>query len=85
MTPSINRLHDSAETLGNYILDAEYEVVREDFEGANILSLDQFCEWVTGYMYYNALVCCCHGQQDGILEQLHADYAELTEDHVVAG
>jgi len=32
---------------------------------------------VTGYMYYNALVCVCGGNEQDINTQLEADYEEL--------
>ena len=78
MTPSINRLADSASELGAYILDAEFELVEEQFVGAESMGFEQFTRWVTGYMYYNALVCAYGGQIDKIMEQLNEAYDELT-------
>jgi hypothetical protein len=77
MTPSINRLADSAEALGNYILDCEFELVREEFASAGITDHVFFKRWVTGYMYYNALVCACGGAEQAINNRLEADWEEL--------
>jgi hypothetical protein len=78
MTPSINRLADSASELGAYILDAEFELVEEQFVGAGPMDFEQFTRWVTGYMYYNAVVCVCGGQIDKITNWLRGAYCELT-------
>ncbi|NDE18656.1 hypothetical protein EBZ80_27510 [bacterium] len=77
MTPSINRLADSALALGRYMLDCEFELVREEFARADIDNLSQFKRWVTGYMYYNALVCVCIGGEAEINTRLEADWEEL--------
>jgi hypothetical protein len=79
MTPSINRLADSARDLGKYYIELEWDLVEEEFVGAGITDLEQFKRWVTGYMYYNALVCFCAGNEAEINSQLEADYEELLE------
>ena len=78
MTPSINRLADSASELGAYIIGAELDVLEEQFVGAGPMDFEQFTRWVTGYMYYSALVCVCAGTNDKITEQLRKDYDALT-------
>ena len=81
MTPSINRLAYHSKALGEYILSSEWDLVEEEFRsfGASVTSLEQFRRWVTGYMYYNALVCACGGNEQDISTQLEADYEELQE------
>lgn len=79
MTPSINRLSESAKVLGKYIIESEFDLLEEEFASAEIESFEQFTRWVTGYMYYNALVCVCEGQHDKLMVQLEADYAELRD------
>jgi hypothetical protein len=77
MTPSINRLAYHSKALGEYILSSEWDLVEEEFVDGGITSLEQFRSWVTGYMYYNALVCVCGGNEQDINTQLEADYEEL--------
>jgi hypothetical protein len=77
MTPSINRLADSALALGRYLLDAEFDLIRDEFVNTDIDNLSQFKRWVTGYMYFNALVCVCAGNEAEINIQLEADWEEL--------
>ena len=78
MTPSINRLAHSAYELGAYIMDAEFDVLEEQFVGAGLMDFEQFTRWVTGYMYYNALACICAGTNDKIMYRLRKDYDALT-------
>lgn len=78
MTPSINRLAESAKALGEYIQECEFELVREEFGNAPIANFSQFARWVTGYMYYNALVCACGGNEQNINNALAQAYDELT-------
>lgn len=78
MTPSINRLAESAKALGEYIQECEFELVREEFDNADISCFEQFVMWVTGYMYYNALVCACGGNEQNINNALVQAYDELT-------
>ena len=77
MTPSINRLAGAAYELGQYILDAEWETVVDEFADAGITNHKQFKSWVTGYMYYNALVCVCEGNELKLNRQLEDDFEEL--------
>jgi hypothetical protein len=77
MTPSINRLAFSAKALGEYILEAEFSLLEDEFINAGITDLSQFLLWVTGYMYYNALVCVCEGNEQAILDQLTEDWVDL--------
>ena len=77
MTPSINRLAESAKALGLYSLDAEWDLVREEFDHTAIINFEQFSRWVTGYMYYNALVCACGGSEQNIIAALEHGYDEL--------
>lgn len=79
MTPSINRLANSAKALGEYILESEFELIEEEFVNAGITDLSQFRRWVTGYMYYNALVCVCNGNEQDIITQLDEDFFTLLE------
>lgn len=78
MTPSINRLAESAKALGEYIQECEFELVREEFGNAPIANFSQFSRWVTGYMYYNALVCACGGNEQNVVAALEQAYDELT-------
>lgn len=80
MTPSINRLAESAKELGEYIQECEFELVREEFATwqDTIADFEQFARWVTGYMYYNALVCACGGNEQNINNALVQAYDELT-------
>jgi len=79
MTPSINRLAHSAQALGNYVLNREFNLVEDEFVRSGITDLSQFRRWVTGYMYYDALVCVCNGNEQDILTRLGEDFAELME------
>lgn len=79
MTPSINRLADSAKALGEYIQECEFELVCEEFDNAGPMSLEQFLRWVTGYQYYHAIVCICGGNEDELVKQFTEDYQDLCE------
>ena len=79
MTPSINRLHYSAKALGEYIMEAEFDLVKSEFDASVVTSYEQFARWVTGYMYYHTLVCASSGDLGAILSQLQEDYDELVE------
>ena len=79
MTPSINLLTKSAQALGNYVLNHEFDVVEDEFVRSGITDLSQFRRWVTGYVYYDALVCVCNGNEQDIVTQLDQDFAELLE------
>lgn len=76
MTPSINRLAESAKALGAYILDAEFELVRDEFFCSDVDSYEEYEEWVTKFQYYNAVVCAYGGQIDNIRVRLQKDYFE---------
>lgn len=82
MTPSINRLAESARILGQYICRTEFDLVEDEFmanyDGAS-MSFEQFCDWAQGYNYYHAVVLLCEGQETGIQAQLRTDYEQLTE------
>ena len=77
MTPSINRLATAAEALGKYIAEAEYILVRDEFSLKRTPDLDSFKEWVTGFQYYNVVVCVCGGQIEDINAELETDFAGL--------
>ena len=79
MTPSINRLANSAKALGEYMLAPEFSLVEDEFCASSVSSYEQFARWVTGYRYYDALVCVCAGVLGDVLMQLQADYEELVE------
>jgi hypothetical protein len=85
MTPSINRLHYSAKALGEYIMEAEFDLLESEFDASVVTSYEQFARWVTGYTYYHALVCACSGDLGLILSQLQEDYDELTIETTGAG
>jgi hypothetical protein len=78
MTPSINRLAESADRLGEYVMAEQLDVIEEQFVGAGPMDFEQFTRWVTGYVYYDALVCVCAGTNDKIMKQLSKDYDALT-------
>ena len=78
MTPSINRLAESADRLGEYVMAEQLDVIEEQFVSAGPMDFEQFTRWVTGYMYYNALACICAGTNDKIMKQLRKDYDALT-------
>lgn len=78
MIPSTNRLHYSAKALGEYIMEAEFDLVKSEFDASVVTSYEQFIRWVTGYMYYHALVCACSGESVVVLSQLLEDYDELS-------
>ena len=86
MTPSINRLANSAKELGEYILESEFDLLEKQYLAReSALSLEEFIVWVKGYMYYNALVCICNGTESDITVQLEEDYEDLTALRVLAG
>jgi hypothetical protein len=76
MTPSINRLAESAKDLGEYIITSEFEVVIEGFSTSDVDSYEEYEEWVTKFQYYNAVVCAYGGQIDNIRVRLQDDYFE---------
>jgi hypothetical protein len=76
MTPSINRLAESAKALGEYIIYSEFEVVIEGFFTSDVDSYEEYEEWVTKFQYYNAVVCAYGGQIDNIRVRLRDDYFE---------
>lgn len=77
MTPSINRIAYSAQVLGEYLLEQEFKVVREQFDQDCITTFSQFRRWVTGYTYYHALVCTTGGNEQNINNALIHAYDEL--------
>ena len=74
MTPSINRLAESANILGKKLLDDSFMEVVNCFDSSHTTDLESFREWVRDYTYYHALVCVCDGQIDDINAQLAEDY-----------
>jgi hypothetical protein len=79
MTPSINRLADSAKALGQYYAEVEFDLLEDEFANAGPMPLEQFLRWVTGYQYYNAIVCICGGNEAEVVAQLTEDYQDLCE------
>lgn len=79
MTQSNTRLTSAARQLGEYYFDHEWDLIEDEFIRAegSITTLEQFKRWVTGYMYYNVVVCFCGGDEDAINSQLEDDWAEL--------
>ena len=80
MTPSINRLSESAKALGKHNLEAELDNIKDEFANSGITDLEFFKRWITGYMYYHALVCASEGQIGAINSQLEKDFNELMQD-----
>lgn len=78
MTPSINRLAESAKALGQYYAEFEYDLVEQEFAQAGGMNFEQFARWVTGYQYYHTIVCICSGVESDIMKQLEEDYDTLT-------
>jgi hypothetical protein len=79
MTPSINRLAESANILGKKLLDDSFMEVLNLFNGSRTTDLESFREWVRDYTYYHALVCVCEGVLGDIDAQLAEDYQELLD------
>jgi hypothetical protein len=79
MTPSINRLADSAKALGQYYAEIEFELLEDEFVGAGPMPLEQFLRWMTGYQYYHTIICICGGQEDEAVKQFTEDYQDLCE------
>ena len=77
MTPSINRLANSAKALGEYVMESEFSLVEDLFCASSVSSYEQFARWVTRYRYYDALVCAYGGTLGDVLMQLQDDYEEL--------
>lgn len=77
MTPSINRLASSAQELGTYMMESEWDTIMDDFDRDEQDTVEKFTNWVQGYMYYHALVCACGGNIDEINSQLVEDHNEL--------
>jgi hypothetical protein len=82
MTPSINRLAESAEIVGVQIMEQEWDFVREEFALNRPESFEAFKEWLGEYTYYYCVVCACGGQSDAIDDQLRDDYDELVDTDV---
>lgn len=80
MSHQVEILVTSAKELGKYILQAEFDLVVDEFSKAEIESFEHFKSWITGYMYYNALVCTCSGNMQDVDTQLEVDYDELMQD-----
>jgi hypothetical protein len=70
-----------AVALANYILEPEWDMVRDEFSLELCPDFDKFQEWVVGFMYYNALVAKCMNSDEGtfaaVTNQLKEDYEEL--------
>jgi hypothetical protein len=79
MTPSINRLAETAKTLGEYIANEEWDLIIDEFVNAEIATLDEFATWIQGFRYYEAVICICGGNAAEIIEYLTSDYTELAE------
>lgn len=74
-------LFNTAEQLGNYIIDSEFDNLC-DLVVDGDLSFDCFAEFeikVKNYMYYNAVVCFSHGDEEKIAKLLKEAYEELSE------
>lgn len=78
MTPSINRLADSAKALALRIVSTEFEQLRAEFyhADAELDSYEEYEEWVTKSQYYNAVVCIYGGEIAKIRVRLQDDYFE---------
>ena len=78
MTPSINRLAEVAESVGNSIIEREWNFVAAEYvdrDGAE--SFDEFKTWIKDYNYYEGVVLACAGNLDRIMAKLQEDYVEL--------
>jgi len=73
----MNRLRDSAIALGEYLLEAEYDQVQEEFISSSVASYEEFLEWIVQFQYYNALVCATGGDANEIALQIRNDWEEL--------
>lgn len=72
----------SAKTLGEYILESEWDLILKLIDSGDFPSCDseeEFIEKIKGYTYYHALVCSCGGDLEEVNSQLEEDYEEVEE------
>ena len=70
----------SAKTLGEYILESEWDLILNLIGAGDFPSCDseeEFIEKIKGYTYYHALVCSCGGDLEEVNSQLEKDYEEV--------
>lgn len=82
--PTINPelLAGAAKELGKYIMEAEWDCL---LEGVSMRyeerpEFEEFVQFARGYMYYNALVCACDGDEEAIESALRSDLEEIGKD-----
>jgi len=80
MTTTMNHLRNSAIALGEYLLEAEYDQVQEEFISSSVASYEEFLKWIVQFQYYNALVCATGGDANEIAFQIRRDWEELQND-----
>ena len=74
-------LNHSAETLGKYILESEWDLIISKIESGDFAaeSREDFMKTIKGYTYYHALMCSCSGDVGAVNRQLDEDFEEVKE------
>ena len=77
----MNFLASSAKELGDYIVESEYDLVRDEFIANRPTDFQEFMKWIRGYMYYHAVYCVCGGVTDDVVKYLRSAYDDLVSDY----
>ena len=74
-------LNHSAQTLGKYILESEWDLIISKIESGDFAaeSREDFIKTIKGYTYYHALMCSCSGDVEAVNRQLDEDFYEVKE------
>lgn len=74
-------LNHSAETLGKYILESEWDLIISKIDSGDFAaeSREDFMKTIKGYTYYHALMCSCSGDVEAVNRQLDEDFEEVKE------
>lgn len=77
----ISRLNHSAQTLGKYLLESEWDLIISKIESGDFAaeSREDFMKTIKEYTYYHALMCSCSGDVEAVNRQLDEDFEEVKE------
>lgn len=77
MTPSINLLAETAQKLGERIMQSEWDIVKEELAQNPPGTFAEFRERLQDYMYYEAVILACGGREVDIDTQLDEDWQDF--------
>lgn len=74
-----SRLNYSAQTLGKYLLESEWDLIISKIESGDFAaeSREDFMKTIKEYTYYHALMCSCSGDVEAVNRQLDEDFEEV--------